>query len=87
MLEVVAAGRVGEMSGRRTNAARNTMSDWDTTGRVLVEARVGTLCMGIMRLLGGLFLPQAKSSRADAVARCSVRERLEACVVIVIKDI
>jgi hypothetical protein len=59
----VAVGSVGEVRGRRTNAARNTMSDWETAGRVLVEARVGPLCMGIMRLLGGLFLPQARRVR------------------------
>jgi hypothetical protein len=65
---------VGEMSGWRTNAARNTMSDWETAGRVLVEARVGTLCMGIMRLLGNLFLPQAKL-KADRCARTAQRPR------------
>ena len=36
---------VEEMSGWTTRAARNTMSDWEAAGLVLVEARVGTLCM------------------------------------------
>jgi hypothetical protein len=56
VLKVVAAGSVQEMSGWRTSAARNTRWDWETAGRVLVEASAGGLLYawkGIMRILGG----------------------------------
>jgi hypothetical protein len=41
VLEVVAVGSAQGMRGRRPSAARNTRWDWETAGRVLVEARVG----------------------------------------------
>ena len=71
VVEVVAGWQTEEVSGWtfESSAARNTMSDWETAGRVLVEARVHTSCMGIMRVFGLFFCGKDSSGSMRVFSR------------------